>query len=1126
MPDHEDERRGADSTPLLQAEHSGAVKSLVGAGNAAISDGWHPAEDVATPHAPVLKPGTLLAGRFRLVRALGRGGMGAVFEAEDSLTRERVALKTILPEVARDEQAMGRFRRELQLARKITHPNVCRVNELFEHQQDSDSLTFLTMELLAGQTLAEFLVESSTQEARRLKPSEALPIVRQIVLGLEAAHKVGVVHRDLKPSNVMLVPDREGIRAVVMDFGLARASETSKTSLTGTDDVLGTPLYMAPEQVEGKPVSLATDIYALGAVMFEMVAGRPPFVGETRMAIAVGRLHDEPPSPRSVVPDLDRNWEAVILQCLERRPEDRFHTAGDVVRALDGEIAPPWFSASQRRKARRWTLRIALAVTLAALGLGGRKYWPRGGVDLALPLHPRVAVLGFHNEGPPEDGWIDTALSDLVTRELGAGGLLRVIPVDQVARMQAELQPTITGQPLPTEVLNRIRKNLGVDAVVLGSFKALGDSAGGQMQVTPRVQSALNAAVFAPGPTNGRRAAVFDLGGEVGARLRASLSRGRPTPDEEAEARASMPSSGDAVQLYAEGLARLQHLDPLGARSFLTEAGKADPRSPAIQTALAEAWSQLGYDANALRAAKQASDLSTETVRLARSEQLEIECRYRQLARDWEAAINACRALVSAFPANIEYLLRYATLLREAGRWDKALQAIADAQKVNPAFATDPRVSIEQAWAYGELGKSQEQSAALDGAVSAAVANGATLIEAHAQFLRCMALQRLKAVEARATCERALDLFNATGDLIGIARGRTQLAHLLAAEGKISEAKAAYKDVVGYASKVGSKVDEAQAVLNLGGIEGAGGDLKGALAEFKTAKDIALQSGNELTLGLAERSLGVGFLQTRRVPEARVALEKSVAIFRRLNNQSELAEAEGPLGRLLADEGQLKAARELLEDGFRTASLLKNTRAVAYIGSDLSSVLYELDFQEDASKANIASVAAFRKMQNAADALYGEVQAAQILIAQRRNPEARTLLVRLSNEFEKLSDSDGGAQSAAWLARLALFEKDLPSAGRWSKTAVTLSGKSQDPMTRVVADLSVGWTAIKSGGGKADVYLKRALAEASRGRLIALSLEARYALAQGAGSEGVLAEIGTQLTSMGYIRLSRELTAL
>src|SRR5579884_1745265 len=235
-----------------------------------------------------LAPGEVLAGRFRVVRFIAAGGMGQVYEAEDRELHEHVAIKTIIPDFLAQPGAVARFKREVHLARKVTHPNACRIFDLFRHKTPKgDEVIFVSMELLQGKTLGEHIKEEG-----HLKVAEALPLVEQMASALDAAHAAGVVHRDLKPGNIILVPSGTGLRAVVTDFGLAHDSvgQIDGPSFVSTHGMLGTPAYMSPEQLQGKTATGASDIYALGLVMYEMVTGARPFSGDSPLASAMKRL--------------------------------------------------------------------------------------------------------------------------------------------------------------------------------------------------------------------------------------------------------------------------------------------------------------------------------------------------------------------------------------------------------------------------------------------------------------------------------------------------------------------------------------------------------------------------------------------------------------------------------------------------------------------------------------------------------------------------------------------------------------------------------------------------------------------------------------------------------------------
>jgi serine/threonine protein kinase len=281
------------------------------------------------------RTGQVVAGRYEIVRFIAKGGMGEVYEAKDLEFNDPVALKTLLPQIASVEEMVLRFKREIQLSRKIAHPNVCKMFDITRHPQGdpSPSQTIcLTMEFLPGETLYQTLVTAPV-----MPPARALRILTQVADALEAAHMAGVVHRDLKASNIMLVPAMDGAtRAVVMDFGLARRvnPEERDGRLTQTGKILGTWDYMAPEMLDGGHPSPASDIYALGILAYIMVTGDRPFPGDSALSAVIRRSREQVPPPSSTVPDLPPHWDEAILGCLAVDPAQRYQRPSQFSTAL------------------------------------------------------------------------------------------------------------------------------------------------------------------------------------------------------------------------------------------------------------------------------------------------------------------------------------------------------------------------------------------------------------------------------------------------------------------------------------------------------------------------------------------------------------------------------------------------------------------------------------------------------------------------------------------------------------------------------------------------------------------------------------------------------------------------
>jgi serine/threonine protein kinase len=437
-----------------------------------------------------LEIGERLANRFTILRFIARGGMGAVYEAEDTVLRTRVAVKTILPEFAADPTAMERFRREVLLARRVTHLNICRMFELYEAvDAHGERLNFLTMELLEGETLAQRLTRTGPMASYELAV-----LLRQMAEGLEAMHVQDVIHRDFKPANVFLMqrtPDSLGhqgnasMRAVITDFGIARALHSGgrgdqDASVTSRVGFIGTPAYMAPEQLTGGALSPATDIYALGVLLYEALTGSVPFSGETALEAAMKRLHQAPPVPSLLVKNLDPRWDATILRCLEREPPKRFRSVLDVVRAVGQQTLDP-------RKA--------------------------------------IAVLGFRNLAARPDGaWLSMALVEMLTREFQeASQTLRTLPGEEVARAQRAL--ALGAQDtLSREVLERLRDSTGAQLVVLGSYLCMGNGASSALRLVVRVQDTSSGDVVSVWSEKGTVGELQAMASRAGAELRAGLT--------------------------------------------------------------------------------------------------------------------------------------------------------------------------------------------------------------------------------------------------------------------------------------------------------------------------------------------------------------------------------------------------------------------------------------------------------------------------------------------------------------------------------------------------------------------------------------------------------------------------
>ena len=264
---------------------------------------------------------SVVGERYRVEARIGQGGMAEVYRGFDPVLNRTVAIKVLLPQFARDAGFVARFRREAQAAARLNQPNIVGV---YDTGADGDR-QYIVMEFVEGRTLAKFLAGG-----RRLTPIQAVDLTQKIAAALASAHAQGIVHRDIKPGNVMVT--REGT-VKVMDFGIARM----QTDITApqTSSVIGTPTYLSPEQAQGQPVDARSDLYSLGCVLYELLAGRPPFTGDTPVAIAYKQVNETPVPPSAHNPDVPPRLDAVVMKCLAKNPANRYQTAEELSADLE-----------------------------------------------------------------------------------------------------------------------------------------------------------------------------------------------------------------------------------------------------------------------------------------------------------------------------------------------------------------------------------------------------------------------------------------------------------------------------------------------------------------------------------------------------------------------------------------------------------------------------------------------------------------------------------------------------------------------------------------------------------------------------------------------------------------------
>ncbi len=507
----------------------------------------HPTADLFTTLQGALEP------HYRLERELGRGGMGVVFLATDTALDRRVAIKVVHPELAAHPSIVRRFLAEARTIAKVRHPSIVAVHAAGA----ADGLLYYVMDEVAGESLRQRLVREG-----RLDPLEVGRILADLAAALDAAGRAGVVHRDVKPENVLL---EEGTgRAMLADFGIARAMaiETGDVS-TGQGVAVGTPSYMSPEQAAGEEVDRRSDIYALGVVAYEMLAGHPPFQGSNR--VVVSRHIAERPVPIDKArSDCPRPLAAAVMRALEKQPADRWQSGEELRQALAGErVIPP------RRRGRRGLVAaavIALAAVGTSVGLVGRSNGPPAGVN---PRHSML-ILPFDNLRDDRSAeWIREGSVSMLGLNLSQWNDLTVVDHERMHDLMAQhdLKP---GQDVGLETARRLARDAGVWTVVLGDFTQAGDS----LHLVARVYDVSSGARVEIARVDDRAAEdVRPLFDQLASKL-LDLS-GAPNEVQIGLARSTTQSLA-AYRAYLTGVEQLNRWDLAGAERELSRAVAID----------------------------------------------------------------------------------------------------------------------------------------------------------------------------------------------------------------------------------------------------------------------------------------------------------------------------------------------------------------------------------------------------------------------------------------------------------------------------------------------------------------------------------------------------------------------
>ena len=1009
---------------------------------------------------------------YRVLQVLGSGGMGVVYQAEDIRLGRRVAMKFLPGEVALDRAAFERLQREARAASALDHPNICSIYELDEHA----GRPFIVMQLLEGQTLRAW-IDAGSKEELGSRLGATLNLAIQMADALEAAHQKGIIHRDIKPANVFITPRGH---AKILDFGLAKVLEESAAAdsstettadfsalrvdaaglqLTLTGATMGTASYMSPEQVRGDKLDARTDLFSFGLVLYEMVTGQKAFAGETCAAIHDAILHRAATPVRELNPAVPSGLERIISRATEKDRALRYSSAEEI--GGDLERLRKETSAAGSWRSRN---RIAAAVIVAVLALGTTVLVERSRhsarVESVGQLKARrsLAVLGFRNlSNKPDQDWIATALTEMVSTELAAGQQLRIIPGENVAHMKLDLALGAASSYGPS-TLKRIQQNLDADMIVQGSYLA---SPGGGLRIDWQLQETGSGGTIAAMSESGSEAHVPDLVSQAGASLREKLGIATVSPAELDKARAALPSDPQAAQLYSEALAKSRSFDPLGARALLVRVIKVDPNHALSHSLLAESLFSLGYDAQASAEAKNAFDLSST---LPRESQLLVEGRYHELSNNFPAAIETYRSLWKFFPDDLDYGLRLAAAQTKVSLTKDALFTITELRKLPEPMRNDPRIDLAESNVTSTLGDFKRSQQMAEAAAEKAKLQGSRLLLAEARYRESWALDRLGDFDkSLATSSEARNLAQQAGNLRVAASAASGMGSALYDKGDLEGARKAYEDSLRLAREVGSQRTISAVTSNIGNVFYDQGKSTEARRYYEQALEINRRIDNKggmaSDLGnLANVLQGLGDLAGCLRAE-----EQALHAFHDVGDRRGEATTLANLASVLFDRGELIPAKQRYEQAATLMREIGYQRGQAPVLLGLAAILEAQDHLSEARATALEALALTRQLKDDSDTALSQWQLAHIALEQGNATEAEGLARSSGEEFDREKSDANGCSSAALLAQVLLAQGKLKEARNATDSALALCRKGQVKSARFQAEMAGAAVTFKAG---------------------------------------------------------------
>jgi DNA-binding winged helix-turn-helix (wHTH) protein/tetratricopeptide (TPR) repeat protein len=715
----------------------------------------------------------------------------------------------------------------------------------------------------------------------------------------------------------------------------------------------------------------------------------------------------------------------------------------------------------------------------------------------ATQMKPRtsVAILGFSNASEhAQDEWLATGLSEMLTSELAAGEQLRMVSSEEVAALK---RTVATGKPgtLSKSTLARIRENLGADLVLVGSYSTLGKQSGEQIRLDMRLQDTADGETIATISETGTEAGLFQLVSHAGDRLRARLAVPAMSDDQMAGVQASLASSTEAARWYAEGLAKLRLFDALAARDLLERAIAADANYALAHSALAEAWSLLGYEQKARSEARQAFDLAGK---LPRKDHLFIEARYHGMNREWDKALEIYRTLFDFFPDDIDLGLRLIDAQTEAGKKNDALATIHRLRKLPPPERDDLRIDLAEENTYARIGQYKLASEAVARAVARARASDLGLLLAQALYRQANTLAFLgEGDKAISAAEESRNIYSTEGDQFGASAALVAIGKVLWLRGDYEGSERVFQQAMANDRTIGNKSGYALDLRFLAGGRGLAGDLKGAGKLYQQALDTYREIGDREHVAYSLNDIAWVLKSDGNPGSTLKVYDESLAIFREMQNGEGAATTLDEKCNSLVMLGQLDQAHDACQEalGFFRQSGEKNkiTRTL----NDLANIASLQDKLEESRSAFSEALTIDRKAGDAGEAVSVELGLAEVTEEQGDLAKAKQQIAESLDYLHQHKDANDEINAQCLLAEIALRESSITEARQAIDAARGLLRKSEGWVERFIFEITNARVLAASGKpNEARKILRAQLAEATQHHYVHYGLEARLALCE------------------------------